>query len=175
MASLRPGKCYRKWEKPYTRVSRKKSKNYIQGAPKPRINKFLTGNKDREFKVKILLIGKEKVQIRDNALESARVAANNFLVKKVGKEGYRLRLIPYPHQILREHPIYAGAGADRFQEGMRHPFGRPIGRAVRANKGQELFKVQIGGGREKIARKALKKASYKLPVKVEIKDVSTKE
>lgn len=172
MARIRPGSCYKKWEKPYTRISRKESKNYIQGAPDPKINKFVTGNKDKEFGKKFILVSKEKAQIRDNALESGRIAANNFLQKKLGEENYRLRLKPYPHQVLREHPIYAGAGADRFQEGMRHPFGRPIGRAVRATEGQEIFIVEVKEGKESTAKKSLKKAGYKLPVKIRIEEKS---
>src|SRR3989442_15465786 len=82
---------------------------------------------------------RENVQIRHNALESARVSANKVLFDKYGETGYRLQLCVYPHIILRENKMIATAGADRLQEGMRRAFGKPTGRAARVHDGQSIL------------------------------------
>ena len=45
--------------------------------------------------------------------------------------GYFFQLRIYPHHILRENPLAAGAGADRMSTGMKCAFGKPISVAAR--------------------------------------------
>ncbi|MEM4625748.1 MAG: hypothetical protein QXJ28_03230, partial [Candidatus Pacearchaeota archaeon] len=46
MASLRKAGAYsKKYARPYTRVSKKRTKNFIKAAPQPKINKFNMGLK----------------------------------------------------------------------------------------------------------------------------------
>jgi len=67
MATLRPAKCYRKLERPYTRQSRKKPrKGYVKGVPDPKIRKFEMGDAKKKFSLKAKLISSNGVQIRHN-------------------------------------------------------------------------------------------------------------
>jgi len=70
------------------------------------------------------------LQVRDNALESARIAIKNYLQSKLKDSEYRVVFVKFPHHILREHKLANVAKADRFFQGMRLAFGKPIGRAV---------------------------------------------
>jgi len=164
--ALRPAKCYRKMERPYTRQSRKKPRrSYIKGVPYPKITKFEFGNKKKkdDFTSKVYLVSDQDVQIRHNALEAARVAMHRFLSDSLGDEGYFMKILVFPHHVMRENPLSTGAGADRFQTGMRKAFGKPIGTAVRVKKNQKLIEIRVDKSGEDIAKKALKLADYKLP------------
>ena len=171
MAKLRKGVCYRRLERPYTRKSKKREKSYVRGAPYPKIVSFDLGNPNGEYNYKVILVSKDDAQIRHNALESARVAVNKILSSKIGTQNYHLKIKPYPHHVLRENPLAAGAGADRFQTGMSHAFGKPIGLAARVHKGQELMVVSTTEKFVDIAKKALKQAIYKFPVRGHIEVV----
>jgi Ribosomal protein L16/L10E len=123
------------------------------------------GARHKDFEKEVVLISEEDCSIRSEALESGRIAANSFLTKEFDpEEEYKLKIRPYPHHILRYHPLAGIAQADRYYEGMRKPFGRPIGRAAIVDEGDVVFKVSIGEGKVKEARKALKRANHKMPV-----------
>jgi large subunit ribosomal protein L10e len=161
---LRPAKCYKKLERPYTRQSRRKPrKGYVKGVPDSKIHKFEMGDSERVFKLSVKLVSEQGVQIRHNALEAARVAANKYLDRTVSKEGYFLKVLIYPHHVLRENTLATGAGADRFQTGMRKSFGKPIGTAARVRPGQNLMEVRLDPSKQKFARDALKRAAAKFP------------
>ena len=73
--ALRSARCYRKLEKPYTRVSKKKPRrSYVKGVPALKIHRFETGKPKPQFTLRMFLVSKNPVQIRHNALEAARVA-----------------------------------------------------------------------------------------------------
>ena len=167
MAALRPGRCYRKHQRPYTRQSqRKPRKSYIKGVPKPKITEFELGTKG-EYEHKVFLLAERSVQIRHNALESARIAAVQTLEKNVGKGGsYFLKIRVYPHHVLRENALATGAGADRFQQGMRQSFGKPIGTAAQVRAGQTLMEIRVNN--PDVGKLALKKARHKLPTPCKI-------
>src|SRR2546430_16686438 len=116
---------------------------YIHGSPAPKVSKFNMGDLSTHFARRVHLVSRENVQIRHNALESARVSANKVLFDKYGETGYRLQLCVYPHIILRENKMIATAGADRLQEGMRRAFGKPTGRAARGHDGQSILIVYV--------------------------------
>jgi large subunit ribosomal protein L10e len=160
--ALRPGRAYRRIHRPYTRQSQKKPrKGYIKGVPKPKITEFELGTKG-EYEHKLVLLSKNAVQIRHNALESARIAAVQTLEKNLGKGAtYFLKVRIYPHHVLRENALATGAGADRFQQGMRQSFGKPIGTAAQVRVGQPLMEVRTNNA--DVGKMALKKASHKLP------------
>ncbi len=169
MATLRPARCYKKPKRPYTRVSRRRPrKSYIKGVPGSKIVKFETGDPKGEYPNTFTLIAKKRVQIRHNALESARINTNKYLSDNLGKEGYFLKIFVYPHQVMRENPLASGAGADRLQEGMRRSFGKPIGFAAIVKKGQRVMMVKVPKGKEKIGTEALRRASFKLPCSCQI-------
>jgi large subunit ribosomal protein L10e len=161
----RPAKCYRRLERPYTRQSRKKPrKSYVKGVRDPKIRQFEVGDRNREkFSVELHLVAKRSVQIRHNALEAARVNANKYLLKNLGERNYFLKILVYPHHVLRENPIATGAGADRLQQGMKRSFGKPIGTAARVKEGQRLITVRVPENKTQEAKGALKIASHKFP------------
>jgi len=141
---------------------------YIHGSPAPKVSKFNMGDMSTHFARKVHLLAREHVQIRHNALESARVSANKVLTDRWGETGYRLQLCLYPHIILRENKMIATAGADRLQEGMRRAFGKPTGRAARVSNGQSILIIYVQEDGVDTAKKALEVAGTKLPMKTRI-------
>ena len=162
--ALRPGRCYSKInKKPYTRIStRRPRKSYVKGVPASRIHQFEVGAKGN-YPVKFHLVSNRDVQIRSNALEAARTASTNFLTKNVGDRAFFLKIRVYPHHVLRENSMATGAGADRFSQGMRKSFGKPIGQSARIKKGQKVMSVEAPANTEKFVKTALKRSSMKLP------------
>jgi large subunit ribosomal protein L10e len=169
MGGLRPAKCYRKLERPYTRQSmRKPKKGYVKGVPDPKIHRFEMGNKEKNFPLKGELIVKSSVQVRSNALEAARISCHKYLTKNLGEEGYFMKVLVYPHHVLRENPLATGAGADRFQTGMRMSFGKTIGTAAQVREGQRIIQVGAEKGKEAVVKEALKRAGAKIPSKCRV-------
>jgi large subunit ribosomal protein L10e len=170
--ALRPGRTMRKKERPYTRVSKKvPRKSYVVGVPYPKTRQFEMGNREGDFDTVLFLLAKKMVQIRHNALEAGRIVSNKFLETKLGESNYFMKILVYPHQVIREKPIATGAGADRYSQGMRLSFGKPRGTSVQVNKGQRLVQLRINKEDLEIGKKALKKFGLKLPtpVKIEIR------
>ncbi len=148
---------YRKVEgQVYTR------QEYMGGIPNCRIAQFDIGNLKEEFPFAVTLGLDEAAQVRDIALEAARISAVRVLEKQA-PNGFHLKMRRYPHQILREHKMATGAGADRISDGMRRAFGKPVGHAVRAQIGEELITVYTSAEHLQDAKEALRKASHKLP------------
>jgi large subunit ribosomal protein L10e len=144
-------------------------KDYTGGIPVPRIQQFVSGNRQVDFPTTYNLIVKEQCQIRHPALEPARIAANKYISKRAGAQNYKLIVRVYPHHILRENKQATGAGADRVSQGMRKSFGKNVGTAARVKAGQEVMTIQIPKQMELQAKMALKKASQKLPSPVYIR------
>jgi large subunit ribosomal protein L10e len=164
---LRPGRCYRHFSTPpYTR------KEYIPGIPQPKISKFTMGTPNLDYDYEVNLIATENGQIRHNALEASRLMALKVMSKKTGSEtGFFMRVIKYPHHVLRENKMMAFAGADRLQDGMRLSFGKPIGTAARIYKGDAIISIRVKKEHVKYAIEALETARKKLPLnpRVEVK------
>jgi large subunit ribosomal protein L10e len=130
------------------------------------------GDSSKEYDKKVVLIAKDPVQIRHNALEAGRKSANRTLELTLGKGMYHMRLRVYPHHILRENPMATGAGADRTSEGMKRAFGKPIGLAAQVDDGQVIAEANVKEKDLDVAKKALNKFKYKVPCtcSVEVKD-----
>ena len=161
---LRPAKCYRKLERPYTRQSRKKPrKGYVKGVPDKKIHRFEMGDPKKPYRLRAFLVSERSVQIRHNALEAARIATNKYLDVNLGKENYFIKVLIYPHHIMRENALATGAGADRFSEGMRRAFGKAIGLAARVTPGQSILEVRVDEGKEHVVKEALRRAKMKIP------------
>jgi len=143
--------------RPYTR------KEYIRGSPPSKITKFTMGDTKVTFPYQAFLIAGEEAQIRHNALEAARVASNRVLLNKLGN-AYVLRVLTYPHSILRENKMIFGAHADRLQDGMRKAFGKPVGAAARVRAGQPIIEIGVNENAIEVAREALKLGQDKLPI-----------
>ncbi len=172
--ALRPGRTVRRKERPYTRISYKvPRKSYVVGVPPPKIHQFEMGNREGEFNLALYLKAERSVQIRHNALEAARIVAHKYLEKKIGTSNYFLKILTYPHHVIREKPIATGAGADRYSQGMRLAFGKPAGTACQVRKGQRIVMIKINKENLELAKKALKRFSSKLPTptSIEIEEI----
>jgi len=139
------------------------SKVYSPGAPNSKIARFSTGQASPDYDYILKLASTEKVQIRHNALEAARVAANKKLTP-IGETAYFLRVKVYPHVILRENRMIATAGADRLQEGMRKAWGKPMGLAARVMPGSVILELSVKKENLAKAKEAMRSASTKLPM-----------
>jgi large subunit ribosomal protein L10e len=126
------------------------------------------GAPDKTFDTKLSLIGLERCQIRDQALEAARIASNRYMLKKVGRRNYHLRIRVKPYHYLRENKMLTGAGADRVQDGMRLAFGRVVGLAARVDTNQPLISVSCNVPHIDETKTALNRASPKLPTPCKI-------
>lgn len=141
---------------------------YIHGSPALKISRFTMGDTKTKFAHRVSLLSQNGVQIRHNALEAARVAANKVLSDALGETGYLLHLRVFPHIILRENRMIATAGADRLQEGMRRAFGKPSGRAARVKPDQPVLSIYVNDAAVEHAKNALKVSAGKLPTPCKI-------
>jgi len=163
MARIRKFCAYRRLERPYTRISKFRSKSYIRAKPVCKIVRFDMGDTKVTFDYTVQLRSGSGLQIRDNAIEAARQTANRLLQKKVGKNGWRFKVRMYPHHVLRENPLASGAGADRMSTGMARPFGKPIGIAAQVRKNQVIFEVGVNKQHLEFAKDSLRRAATKIP------------
>lgn len=163
MAKLRKFTAYRRLERPYTRKSKYTEKSFIRATPTCKVIRFVMGNKASEYESKIDLLVSNELQIRHNALEASRLAANRYLEKTLGRMGFKLVMRVYPHHYLRENPLASGAGADRMSTGMKCSFGKVIGMAAQLKKGQVIYSCYVPKEHIDAAKVALVKASKKLP------------
>ena len=168
MAKKRPWVAYRRLERPYTRISKFRSKSYIRVSPPKRIVSFNMGERG-EYRYELALKPRDSLQIRQEAIESARQSVVRFLERNADKgQKFFFKIRKYPYHILRENPLASGAGADRMSTGMKKSFGKPIGIALQIKEGEKLFTVDVNDEFLDIARKALQRASKKLPCKFAI-------
>ncbi|MDG6945941.1 MAG: 50S ribosomal protein L16 [Nitrososphaerota archaeon] len=143
------------------------SKKFAPGAPNPKVARFTTGKSRSDYDYKFKLVSDGRVQIRHNALEAARVAASKK-VTLLGEENFLLRVVTYPHVILRENKMIATAGADRLQEGMRKAFGKPIGLAARVGIGSIILELSVKAENFEKGKEAMWAAGTKLPMKTHV-------
>ena len=136
-------------------------REYIAGKPQIKIARFASGQASQNYDYKLELIATEKIQIRHNALEAARLAANKRMAT-AGETSFFSMLRVYPHVVLRENKMIATAGADRLQEGMRRAFGKATGLAARIRPDQVLFEAYVAAANLQLAKDGFKVASSKL-------------
>ena len=126
------------------------------------------GNVQGKHKFQVSLVSSEKVQVRDNALESCRQFVNKALERAIPGDFYFVVKV-YPHHILRENKTAAGAGADRLSSGMKHSFGITMGRAAIVAPGKEIFFVSCATEKAaRVAKDALTKVKSKVPFRNKI-------
>ena len=154
----KPASMYRNLkDRAYTR------RKDMGGVPGSKVVQFDMGNLTEDFPVQLTLVAEEACQIMDRALEAARITANRFLLREVGRLDFHLKLRVYPHQVLRENKQATGAGADRVSDGMRKAFGKPVGTAARVQAGQKIMTLGINPQQFLKAKSALARAGKKLP------------
>ncbi len=168
MVRLRRAVAYRKIERPNTRWSKFKKFSYVRSRPVCKVVKGDMGQPGAKFEYKLELKSKAPVQIRDNALESARQTTLKLLEKNLGKIGWHLKMRVYPHHILRENPLASGAGADRMSTGMKHSFGKTIGIAAQVKDGQTIMALRINKVNLDLGKRALKRAGHKFACKTRL-------
>ena len=164
MVGIRPAKTCRKLNKvAWSRYSKRKPrKSYVKAMPHTNLLNFHMGNRDAEgYDIEYLLIAKHDVQLRDNALEAARQAANKYLEKVIPMQ-YYLHLRVICHNVIRENKMIAGAGADRLQKGMRAAFGRPTDRAARIKKGQAILTIRTKKANSAHIREGMRRLKAKI-------------
>ena len=140
------------------------NKKFAPGAPNPKVARFSTGKFRPDYDYMFKLISDGKLQVRHNALEAARVAASKK-VALIGEENFLLKVVTYPHLVLRENKMIATAGADRLQEGMRKAFGKPIGLAARVGIGSVVLELSVKAENFEKGKEAMWAAATKLPMK----------
>jgi len=157
----RPARCYRYWGgKPFPKS------RYNRGVPDSRIRIYDAGKKKAdmdEFPYVVHMVSLEKEQISSEALEACRVAANKYLIKKCGKEGFHLRCRIHPWHVIRINKMLSCAGADRLQTGMRGAFGKPIGKVARVKINQILYSVRLQEKNVLHAVEAFRRGKFKFP------------
>lgn len=162
---LRPARTCRSLEKaPWARYSKKKPrKSFVKSMPHLSLLVYKMGKEDKnhDMTADLVLASEGGIQLRDNTLESARQAANKYL-EKVLMNGFSFHVLVYPHNVIRENKMIAGAGADRLQKGMRQAYGRPTDRAARITTGQRIFSVRSMRVNEPHVREAYRRACSKL-------------
>jgi len=149
-------------------------REYISGKPQIKIARFSSGQAGANYDYKIELLATEKIQIRHNALEAARLGANKRMAT-VGEMSFFSMLRVYPHVVLRENKMIATAGADRLQEGMRRAFGKATGLAARVKPGQVLLEAHVTAANLNLAKEGFKVASSKLGCPTAVRVTPMKE
>ena len=157
----------KKHNRPYTRKSGVKSKNYIKTIPPQKVVRFKMGAindfDQGKFKHIVKLVSGEAILIRDNALEASRQYVNKILEEEMlGQYFFGVKV--YPHHITRENKMLTGAGADRMSTGMQLSFGVANGRGAFVKKDQPVFLVAFNN--EKFRKRitdALTRIKAKLP------------
>jgi large subunit ribosomal protein L10e len=172
--ALRKAASYsKKYARPYTRKSKKRGKNYIKTIPQQKIVKFDMGNikafQQGKYDFILRLISKEKVMIRDNAIEACRQVIHKDMENSV-PGAYYFSIKKYPHHIIRENRMYSGGSkGERVNTGMKQSFGSIIGRAAFVDPGDVIFLVSFAEKKTvPVARRALEKIKPKLPCSTKI-------
>jgi len=166
---IRPGRAIRATnekgrikKRAWTRYSKRRPRqSFIKSMPHADLHQFRMGAKKDDYDTKISLISQEGVILRDNAIESARQSTNKHL-EEAFPGNYYFVVRVYPHHVIRENKMIAGAGADRLQKGMRAAFGRPTDRAARLHQGTALFTVYTYKANAALVKSELKRATRKI-------------
>merc|ERR1712099_25913 len=157
----RPARCYRYCKnKPYPKS------RFCRGVPDPKIRIYDLGSKKASvlsFPKHVVMVSDELEQIGSEALEAARICANKYMTKNIGKESFHLRMRCHPFHVTRINKMLSCAGADRLQTGMRGAYGKPQGLVARVRIGQPLMSVRVKEQNEAAAMEALRRAKFKFP------------
>ena len=136
---------------------------YIHSKPQTKVTRYALGDTKADYDYVVTLVADHSAEIGGSALESARITSNKVISLVTGQP-FLIRVLAYPHEIVRAHKFMGFAGADRLSQGMRKSFGRSTDRAAKVNAGQPFLAIHtMEAGLEK-AKEALRRASKKLPV-----------
>lgn len=174
MARIRPARTMRTPNsQAWSRYSLKKpKKNYVRAMPRTSLMVFNMGNAKGTYDLELALTPNQPIQLRSNALESARQVANKHLERELTATGYMFKVLVYPHNVIREHKMATGAGADRISRGMSQAFGRPVSIAARIREGQPIFIIRTMAVNRPVAVEAYRRARSKLSGTYKVKAVA---
>lgn len=160
---LRPARTFRDGKKQaWARFSRRTPrKSFVKSMPHNAMSLYFMGNAKGKYEVVSDMVCAEKVLLRDNAIEAARQAINKLLEKSL-PNAYTFKVLVFPHNVIRENKMIAGAGADRLQSGMAHPYGRPTERGAQIKPGQILFSIAYMVKDADVIREAYRRARCKM-------------
>ncbi len=160
---IRPGHTVRGTTKqPWARFSKKRPKqSFVKAMPHLSLLVYHMGDAKKAYDTQYDVCTDTDIQLRDNALEAARQAANKYLEKKILGQ-YYFHVLVYPHNVIRENKMIAGAGADRLQKGMRAAFGRATDRAARMRAGQAIFTLRSTAANRPHIMEAIRRARAKM-------------
>jgi large subunit ribosomal protein L10e len=163
MARIRPARTMRNPNsQAWARYSLKKPrKNYVRALPHTSLLVFNMGTEKSTYDLELTLRPEQPIQLRSNSLEAARQVANKYLEVEIPLQ-FSFKVLVYPHNVIREHRMAQGAGADRVSRGMSQAFGRPISIAARVREGQPVFKIRTMKANKKAAVEAFRRAASKL-------------
>jgi large subunit ribosomal protein L10e len=146
-------------------------REYIAGTPSLKVSRFTLGKSLESFTNIYLLEVTEDGLLGQGSLEAARIAANKVLQDALGENNYVLRIIPFPHLVIRQHRFLAQAGADRLSQGMKRSFGKPTDLAAKVRIGDPIIEIRVGDVDPKIAREAFRLASSKMALRCRMREV----
>jgi large subunit ribosomal protein L10e len=146
----------------WTRFSKKRPrKSFVKALPHNAVQIFNMGDAKKPYEMEMELVAERPIQLRDNAIEAARQAANKHLEKQILGNFY-FRVLIFPHNVIRENKMIVGAGADRLQKGMGKAFGRATDRAAKVKTGQKIFTIRLMKKDFEVVKDAMRRASQKL-------------
>ena len=90
---------------------------FCRGVPDPKIRIYDLGRKKAnvdDFPLCVHMVSDEYEQLSGEALEAARICANKYMVKNVGKDSFHIRIRLHPFHVLRINKMLSCAGADRY-------------------------------------------------------------
>uniref|UniRef100_F6WJQ0 Uncharacterized protein n=1 Tax=Ciona intestinalis TaxID=7719 RepID=F6WJQ0_CIOIN len=153
----RPARCYRYCKnKPYPKS------RFCRGVPDPKIRIFDLGRKRadvRDFPLCMHMVSDELEQLSSEALEAARICANNRLVATIGLSSFLAFLSRTSYVFVL-----------RLQTGMRGAYGKPQGLVARVKIGQPIMSMRCKDSARAHAIEALRRAKFKFPGRQKIYD-----
>lgn len=166
---LRPNVCYRQLERSNTRsASKVQAKDFLGGVPGVRTRQFVMGDQTKDYGYVVDLKASAPAQVRDNAIEALRQKLSRELSLKVGPTNWVMRIRQFPFHVLRENKAATGAGADRVSKGMKHAFGKNVGRAVQVRRNDVLLSIVVDEQYVNIVKAILDKARYKINLEYQV-------
>ncbi|MDE1798346.1 MAG: 50S ribosomal protein L16 [Candidatus Micrarchaeota archaeon] len=140
---------------------RKPKKSFVKAMPHLSLLNYHMGDGKKDYDTQFDICTNTDIQLRDNALEASRQSSNKVLEKAIPNQ-YEFVVRVYPHNVIRENKMIAGAGADRLQKGMRKAYGRPTDRAARMRVGQAAFTIKTNAVNKPHVLEAFRRAKAKL-------------
>lgn len=163
--ALRPARTVRERYKKqaWSRWSRKNmSKSYVKALPHKDLKQIHNGTgKPEDYPIQYDIVACDNFLHRDNAIEAARQSIVKVLEASIPRN-FLLLVRKYPHIVIRENRMLAGAGADRIQKGMRRSFGKPVDRGASIKAGEPMFSIFLKADNLSIVEEVYRKAARKL-------------